>query len=468
MVVTNTFAITYNGVTAGGSSATYQLLGPYTIERNYERIRLSYDVLVVATTQDQLRTLSEDLETALAERDAMFRITIAGTNWTFEPGVDVLNVVASIAKSGSPETDKSHSRSYTVNIEATTVETANEGLREISTVVNVDASGRSMVTFSGIYTAEDGVTASENYLDRADAVCAEWINTLRGGEDSYEMIDETFTPDRNNHICQWQRQYRQIVYNQSGGTIDDPRVKDHRVAFTDRWSQPGDSVEGVSRLRRVDASFDCAVVIAEGSPDDLWDSVVRQFLLDEFTAAFSPSEFAIEESSASFDRTASRLMATMRIVYRPSSGTTVVEVAQSLTYRESRTIDYTPIHSARETDMYADAGWATIERVWLRSVQSVGDDYPRRRLFVEPGGRISSTGAGPFSGQIAGVAGPDQGSGVRLVVKEGWNIVSSQSQVTEQYMGHPEYGQQFKVTTLNETVIERFNTAPQGGTTGGR
>lgn len=472
MAVTNTFAITYNGVTVGGSSSSYQLLGPYVVEKTFERLRLAFDVLVVADSQTTLRTLSEDIEEAMSARDKEFRITIAGSSWTYEPGTDVLNVVASIVKSGDPATDKSHSRAYSVTIEAGLPETAREGLREISSVVNVDTSGRSMVTFSGVYTAQEGETATEVYTSSADAKCEELLSLYRSEDATFELVDETFTPDANNHLCQFQRQYREVIYNQGNGTLDDPRVKDHRVTFTDRWSQPGDALPNTVRLRRVDASIDCAVVIGESTPGELWESSIRQYLLDEFLSEFSPGQYAIEESSHTLDRTGSRLMGTMRIVFTGQSNSVVVSVAQSLTYREARTLDVTPTHSGRETDMYVDPGWATIERVWIRSVDVVGDETPRRRLHQEGGvaarRRSGGASAGDFLGPIGGVAGPDTGGVYRAVQRDGWNVVNSQSQVTEQWMGHPEYGSQFKVTTLNETVIERYNTSPSSATTGGR
>lgn len=470
MPVTNPFSITYNGLTVGGSSGSYQLLGAYVIERNYERIRLGFDVLVVAETQDSLRSLSETLEETLSARDKTFRVTINGTSFTFTPGTNVLNVVASIAKSGSPSTDKSHSRSYSVNIEAGVVETDNDGLRDISTVVALNASGIATVTFSGIYTAQESITASENYVQKADAECSGILATLRGEGATFELVDETYTPDRNDHICQWQRQYRQIVYNQSSGLLDDDRIRDHRVTFQDLWQQPGDSAQGITRLRRVDAMFDASVVLGESTPSDVWESVVRQFLIDEFIGTFGPGEWAIEESRSTYDQTGQRLSATMRFVFSSGGAANVIELSQSVTYRESRTIDYTPVHSGQETAAYVDPGWATIERIWIRAVEVIGDEMPRRRLHQEGGGGKQTSTAGDFVGPIGGIAGPDSGGTSREIQPSGWNIVGSSSQVAERWIGHPEYGQQFKVTTLNETVTERYNTRPSaGGTTpGGR
>ena len=57
MAVTNPFAIQFGGMTFGGDSSTYQLIGPYVIDRGYESLRLVFDVLVVGTSIEELQEL---------------------------------------------------------------------------------------------------------------------------------------------------------------------------------------------------------------------------------------------------------------------------------------------------------------------------------------------------------------------------------------------------------------------------
>lgn len=464
-VVANPFEITYNGFSIGGASSAYQILGPYSIERNYERLRVSFDALVVSSSYAELASLSAALENAISARDASLSIRIDGTTWTYTPGQTVINTVGTASKTANPETDRGFSRAYTVSIEAGMTESGRNGLREIQSVVTTDPAGIKTITISGSYTAQDGTSASSNYLSKADAVCSSLLST-HGSGGTFELLEESYTPDSLNMYCTFQRQYKQVIYNQSGGQLDDPRIKDHRVTMTDMWTQPGDASDSTQRLRRIDAAFDCYVVKSASNPYSIWESVVRGYMIDQFNNTFSPSEFAIEESRASYDQTSSRLMATMRFVFRSNSSSQVIESAQSVSYRESRNLDYTPVHSGRETDMYVDLGWASIERVWIRTVIVVGDEFPRRRIINESS---SQTGAaGDFNSTIGGVTAPDTGQ-VAKVNREGWNIISSQSQVTEQYIGHPDIGTQFKTSTLTETIVERYNTMPSAGSTpGGR
>ena len=164
MVVTNPFQITYNGTAIGGSSATYQLLGPYVIDKSYRTLRVVFDVIVVASSAANLRSLVDTLETKFRERDKDLEINTGSTVWTWTAGTHYYNSVATIAKSGDSETDRGYSRAYTCVIEGElpSDSTGDVGLLEIRTNIGYEASRQRTVTVEGSYTATTTATQTRN------------------------------------------------------------------------------------------------------------------------------------------------------------------------------------------------------------------------------------------------------------------------------------------------------------------
>jgi hypothetical protein len=86
MAVTNPFSITYGSRSVGGSNGTYQLHGPYVIEKHYDAFRLVFDVIVVGTSHADLKTQSDNLEIDFRKRlthGQTLVINIGGSTWTY-------------------------------------------------------------------------------------------------------------------------------------------------------------------------------------------------------------------------------------------------------------------------------------------------------------------------------------------------------------------------------------------------
>lgn len=463
MAVNNPFEITYNGTAVGGSSDSYQLNGPYVIDKSYRTLRVIYDVLVVASSAATLRSLSDTLETKFRERDKDLEINTGSTVWSWTAGTDYFNPVCSVAKSGDSETDRGFSRAYTVVVEAELPSDASgaNGLLEIKTNVGFEPSRQKTVTIEGSYTATDSSDSSTNYTDNADSEITTLLTAVDGSA-TWELVDEDYGFDRNNANTNFQRQYVELISNQSQGTLDDTDIVDPRIVFSDLSQHPADSRESLQRLRRVVGSYECFIDIEQTT--DLYgtfDSKVRPFILDTFQTNFSPVVFCIEDRRISYDETTKRLSASLQFLYQKDGGEAVVEISQSVAYRENRTIDYTPVHSSEsEATAYADPGWADIERVWTRTVVVLGDESPQRRIGVTP--RYNE--AGDFD-PIAGL----RIEGRQSIVASGWNIVSNTSSVQERWIGDPTHNSQMKLSALTETVVERWHEKPSGGggSTGG-
>jgi len=453
-MVTNPFSITYGSVVVGGASETLLLHGPYIIDKGYSSLRLVFDVVVVATSYATLQTLSESVEAGFIKRDQNLTISLSGNDWVYVTGVSALNVTSTCQKSGDPQTDRGYSRAYTCVIQGELPASDNDGLRDLQ--VNVDyASGRQKtVTMRGVYTATAASTkASARYQADFDAEAS----TLLTGIDSgavWELVDETYDTDRNDHTAQFTRQYSELLAAQSQAATDDADIRDHRIVFTDLSQHPGDSQENIQRLRRVVGNYDCSIDIDQTTDmQTVFADKVRPHVIALFELNFSPVVFGIEDERVSYDETSKRMSVAVQMLYQKSGGENVVEVAQSVTIRESRQIDYTYVHSRNEFGAYADPGWALKERIFARTSIVIGSETPKERLS----GRPKSGEAGLISG-FSGEAGVD--SGIGGVNRTGWNTISSTSQVTPRWIGDPASGQQIEMSILTEQVVERWNEAP--------
>ena len=455
MSLANPIAISYGGFTAGGISSGYQLDGPYIIDKSHDTLRVVFTVICVASSVGGLQSLSEHLEDSFQKRDQDLSISMSGSSWSYAEGTDLLNVTASCAKTGNRETDRGASRAYTCTVQGDLPATDTDGLRDLEVHVTYTPSRQAIVTMRGVYTALQGTKATEQYKDDVDDQA---MTILTGVSDAtFELVSEDHARDRLDALCTFNRQYQSILTNQSTSK-DDTDIVDHRVVFTDLSQHPGDSAESVYRLRRVVGNYDCSVNVEENDDlQDVFDSKVKTRIIQAFQDNFSPQVFAIEDIRASFDESAKRISASIQILYQSSDGEAVVEVSQSVAYRETRNIDYTPVHGQDEFAAYADPGWAVRERVWSRTVIIVGEDNPKKRIGERP-----DEGDAKLFPQIGDVESVDNGD-KSSVKNDGWNIISNTSQMTPQWVGDPGGDEdQVRLTVLTETVVERYNKAPSG------
>lgn len=475
MAAVDPFTIKYISRQVGGSTA-YRLHGPYVIDKSHDTFRLVFEVVVVGTSHASLQGLSEALEDDFSKRMAdgdSLTISLNGSTWTYAMGTTLLKATASLAKSGNPETDRGFSRAYlcTIEGELPADDALDAGLRDIEVLVDYEPSRQRTVTMRGTYTATTAGNAKARYDSAFAAVAVDYLDAIDNSA-TWQIVDETGAFDRERtssgtpapHLWNFTQQYVEVLFKQTTANltpgVDGSDIKDHRITFTALDSFPGDGDENARRLQRVIASYDCALDVTQATDlDAAYQNDVKPHVLELFKQNFNPKVFGVEERRRSYDETSKRMSTTVQFIYQPQEGEAIVEVAQSVAFRESRNIDYTPVHDEDEFAAIADPGWATLERVWNRTVIAVGDESPKTRI-AEP---ARSHDAGPFDDNIGGHVGPDARFTSTKVNESGWNIVQNTSQVSDQWLGDPSGDQQIKVSVLTETVVERYHRKPGGG-----
>lgn len=459
MAITNSISIVYNSTTIGGSSNDYLLDGPYSITKTHATLQVTFAVQVVSTTVAGCQALAATLETALAARDKSLSITMGGNTWTYTHGTHILNTRASLTKSADRDKDRGASRGYLCTIEGELPASDQDGLRDMTVHVEYTPSRQKAVTLSGVYTSLSGATASAQYATDIDGE-ASTILTGVDGSATWELVHENTTRDRNNHSLSFQRQYLQLLENQSAGVLNDTQIRDHKVSFTDLSQHPGDSLEDVTRLRRLVATYDCSVDIAQTT--DLQavaaDKLVP-ILISTFRTRFNPQVFGVEDKRIGYDETSKRVSISMTFVYQKSGGSTVVEYTEGLLMRETRQIDYTPVHNGDELAAYADPGWMVRERIYTRTSMIVGVASPNHP--GDTNGDLPPIGSAQESGAVGGAS---SGS----VEQSGWNVIQATSEATPVWIGDPDHGDRIRMTVVRDTIVSRYNSRPSRAGGGGR
>ena len=447
MAVNNPFKITYGSRAVGGDSDDYQLHGPYVLEKTFDTIRVVFDVVVVAETRTEFQNFCDNIETDFRKRDQTLKIDLDAIDdeggaslWTYTPGSNILNTTSTVTKSGNPQTDRGLSRAYTVVIEGgLPADDASPvtGLREIAWHIAYESGRQKIVSCQGVYTASEtpAQTARQNYqhANGADAEATTFLAALDGSA-TFELVSEEFTEDRNNHEVTFQRQYVELLANQTKTDLDNTSIRDHQMVFTDLSQHPGDSTLLADRLRRVVANYDCAVDIDQTTDlKAVFDDEVMPHIKQFFDTTFAPSDFCVEDRRASYNETTKRLSVAIQFLYRRAGAEPWVEATESAGFRETRTIDYTPVHGKDELGMFADPGWIVLEYVVSRTFVMVGQGVPTRRVSAS---RVS---------------------------RSGWNLIANDSRVSPRIVGDGDH-EQIELTVVNETLVYRFNNRPSAGT----
>jgi len=459
MAIANNISIVYNATTIGGSSNDYLLDGPYTITKQHASLQLSFNIQVVSTTVSGLQTLCATLETAMSARDKSLTITMSGSSWIYTFGTSIFNTKATLVKSGDRDRDRGATRGYTCTIEGVLPAADQDGLLDLSVHIDYTPSRQKTVTLSGSYTATSGANATATYAADFDAEATTILTGIDGAA-TWELVQEETTRDRNNHTIAFQRQYLQLLANQSIGVLNDTQIRDHRVTFSDVSTFPGDSLDSVQRLRRIVATYDGSVDI--GQTTDLQAVATTKclpHLVAAFRTQFQPRVFALEEKRMSYDETAKRVSIAVTFVYQGAGGSSVVEYNEALLMRETRQIDYTPVHNGSELAAYADPGWMVRERIYTRTAMMIGSAGARN-----PGtndGDLPPIGTATDDGPALG--GASSGS----VSQSGWNVIQATSEATPVWIGDADQ-ERFQATVVRDTIVSRYNEKPSMRSGGGR
>lgn len=247
--MTRELTIVYGSVTIGGSTA--RQIDKYTIESDsYETAAVEVEFVTTAATEAAFATELSTLRTAFRTPRQNLSITLgAATLLSLSQSANTgFDAAPEILKDGDPA-DTGRSRHFRIRIEfGRPADVVNTDFRRWSTVnVSYDAARRLTVTISGTYTANstNGTTNSfDQYRAQIDAYATTVLNDIDDANDFERVGEPSVEYGETNKVCNFVAVYKEIIFNQRLGTLNDADIVDPVLTVVRNRMAPGDSIAG--------------------------------------------------------------------------------------------------------------------------------------------------------------------------------------------------------------------------------
>lgn len=472
--VSRELQITFGAIAMGGTSE-YEIHDAYRQGVFFDRFALSFSVIVRGDTEAAFAAADAAFVAGMASRDAAVAITLGATTMeSWDPAANTgFNTVAQVEKGGDLSVDSGRARKYSVTIVG---ETPVSDQKEVQITVRFDAARRAEIIYETVWTASGVQTASARYLADSPAFYTSNNAAFLGGR-ALRLFSEEYRPDRTNKNVTARAMWREQIATNTASVLDHADIEDHTFQVRLNHPAPGDSGQGIVRLRDATAQFTCAVNSEDNtSLDDLWENTILPYIDAQVQAIYGAEHMARIDADAQYIPTANSIVASVQ--YRVALGATdVVESRVTVGYDEDTNIDFTGAYDGNSLGIYADDPPAAVRlRISRRVTTVLGVIGPKSRLGgggsfsgagFSGGGAISAAAPGwvgvesdPVFGGRSSPGGdglqPSQGGG--QAKSEGWNLVKNTSNATTTWLGHEDM--QFAVTLLEETVVERYVERP--------
>lgn len=335
--VTREITISYASLSLGGTT-DYLIDRFYRMRKSYEGFDLSFRVVVTGAVGDSDATFA----TACASLEAAFRTVRTGSivlafnasnHVNYTEGTTAYNLATTIEKDGEDEgPDSRRSRAYICTVSGSLPAdlSGHNFLRRLTWAVEWTPARQRTITIEGLYT-RNGATGSFAQYDASIGARAASIITAAGGG-TFEVDTERATPDDFDDETSFQIVYREVIYNQSSGVLNDTDIV--RQAMTIRRSRvgPGDTPT-VKRLQRIVVAYQ-AFLDKEQTQDLLgkWTSKVRPWLLAVARTFSGSTTLALVDESPDFGPDENRITVSMEFLATTGTGL----LSQTVTTRDER------------------------------------------------------------------------------------------------------------------------------------
>lgn len=434
--VTRELSVTYAGFTVGGASDAAQLHGLLNLSRGYDTSTLTFQAIVIGSTEAEFRSRVVALEDAFRTPRQLTIVTLGGQTlltWSHVSNTG-FNSDPESTKVGVEGYDSGRSRLYDISITVTEPAdlSGQAGRRDSSVQLNLDGSRVRTVTISGQYTALGSNDARAQY----DASIAAYQTAVMSGLSitEFEIIDESASNDDDDKILDFSRTLREIIFAQSGSATNDTRLVNHQVAFARSLPNAGSSDPNVSQLATVTGHYEANVdVTVTTDLRSLWEDVVRPYVLEQARTQFGDGTIGVVGDDVRFERATNRIIVDLTLLV--TTGSNVLTFIQTETVEDDKGRLIIPVWDGGVLDAYVFQGPRTLTRsvVVIKRILAGGGAAGgaggggggggggaiRAGVINRPG--IGIGGADSISGQTGGLFGIfPSSSGVRRGVRITW------------------------------------------------
>lgn len=368
------YAISYAGVTLGGSSSDYHIDGAYTFEQTGVEGgkmigRVSCEVVIAkspAYSEAQFATAVDALEVAFSKPRQDLTVVLGSAtliSWSHSSNTG-FNARPRCEKIGSPE-DTARSRRYRVSVEVDLPAdlSGQNGRRDSRVEVHYDPSRIRTVTITGHYTALSGSSARAQYESASPAYFSSIISGLTGGG-TFEIIEEQVNNDDANKLAEFRIVYREIIYNQTSGGADSTTIVRHTVTFAKVQPSTETYMKNNRALATIVATY-AAHVNKTVSTDleNLWSGTLRNYVIAQFDSIFNATAKGIRTENLSIDKTNNTINCSLEFVAVMRNSDDFLEVSITEAFDETTGFVFTGSYAGNPVGMHVDVGWHTILRI---------------------------------------------------------------------------------------------------------
>lgn len=322
-LISRALSVTYNGVTIGGASTTLLLDGPVlvTIGPDNGTLFCSFVLRNDTDSDSDFAALISTTETALRTPRKKLEHVQAGSDLhEFDPAFATgFNHMPDLQTPGDPGTDSGRSKRYnlTVFFDLPADVYGTKG-REKVLDIDYDCSRITRWTLSGVFTstATPLVLSARAVYEAARAgLISDAIATFPGGT-LFDIPAETLKVNDTDTIVEFSLSSKEIIFEQSGGTLDHPAIVEPAVFFKRIGDWPGDSPGRiVSRPAQIIVTYEtCVDKTVTKDLKGLWLDTIRPFLLSQARRAWGGGQVALMSDSPTLDSYNNRITAELRLM----------------------------------------------------------------------------------------------------------------------------------------------------------
>lgn len=297
------------------------------LDKGYLDVTFQFDFIISQATDALFVAEIAAVEDAFRTPRQRFTVTQgASTMYDLDPATNSgFNAEPRILKNGDPA-DTGNTRRYSVGI---TIQlpadlSGQDGRQDALVRYNYSCAKQLTLILEGTYTALASNGALAQYNASIDAYAASIIGGLSGTPDM-ELIKEDVDQDDTDKIVKFRREYREIIHNQSSGTLDNTSIIEDTLRIRRETIGPGDSQGGeiiglgvdfsngaitgrsdqnfnVQRLIKLVAEYECCVdQTVTKDLKTLWDSTIEPFIISQIKEQFNTGSGALTLTGPEFN-----------------------------------------------------------------------------------------------------------------------------------------------------------------------
>lgn len=220
--------LTYGGFTVGGAAPTYPIYGELGVAYEYQQVRVTADVLIVAADAAALATAESTLVAAFRKPRQDLVVSYGGTPafTATQAAGTVIDAEPTIDRTGDPSFAGVAARTYRITIVAQ-LPADNLGLngrRESDISVSWSPARRRRLTITGTYTSYGAVTTGEAAYEAQIQTYTDAVAAAAGG--TWDLISDQTDTFETRKVLRFSRTIEERIYT---NRFQSSEVRDQRV-----------------------------------------------------------------------------------------------------------------------------------------------------------------------------------------------------------------------------------------------